>query len=514
MILVDGNPRLTVRDLAALPECDYAAAAQFDVLYGLADAAPVAMDTMAQRVAALGMDFEKRLLGELEARLGPAARPPRPARFDDSAATAAAMDATLACMIERAPLIYQPFISGDGVYGFADFLLWDADAGAYVVVDAKYATTPGPSRSANKPDPAHLLQVATYAVVLANAGAPIAGVVRLAYADGGHWDEPLSTMRPLVESAMIQASSLGARASKASAPQPWAETENCGTCEWCAPHAAAALDTILVYGLNRKQRAKLAGAGVATMRDLASHDRGAIAGIGDAVLDALIDQASLHVKTLDDGGTPAVHVFGRDPLDALPDDDAGDLFFDFEGDPLWTSPDGVWGIEYLWGYLDREGAFTALWAHDRAGEAAALRTFVTALAERRMTHPGMHVYHYAAYEVSALRRLVKRHSWGDELLESLVGDGVFVDLYATVKHSVRTSQPSLSIKKLEPLYMGDELRSGVDNAADSIAAYADACAAREAGDTSACSALLADIEDYNRYDCLSTLRLLDWLRTL
>ncbi len=37
----------------------------------------------------------------------------------------------------------------------------------------------------------------------------------------------------------------------------------------------------------------------------------------------------------------------------LPDADKGDLFFDFEGDPLWTADGREWGLEYLWGVLDR-----------------------------------------------------------------------------------------------------------------------------------------------------------------
>ena len=36
----------------------------------------------------------------------------------------------------------------------------------------------------------------------------------------------------------------------------------------------------------------------------------------------------------------------------LPDPDKGDLFFDFEGDPLWTVDGREWGLEYLWGVLD------------------------------------------------------------------------------------------------------------------------------------------------------------------
>jgi len=71
---------------------------------------------------------------------------------------------------------------------------------------------------------------------------------------------------------------------------------------------------------------------------------------------------------------------------------------------------------------------------------------------------------------------------------------------------------SYSIKKLEPLYMGDELReSEVTNAADSITEYANARDLLALGREAEAQPLLDAIGDYNRYDCVSTLRLRDWL---
>ena len=56
---------------------------------------------------------------------------------------------------------------------------------------------------------------------------------------------------------------------------------------------------------------------------------------------------------------------------------------------------------------------------------------------------------------------------------ALLREGVLVDLYDTVRNSLRISENSYSIKKLEPLYMGDQLReSDVADGAGSIAAYA------------------------------------------
>ena len=97
-------------------------------------------------------------------------------------------------------------------------------------------------------------------------------------------------------------------------------------------------------------------------------------------------------------------------------------------------------------------------------------------------------------------------------LDDLLRSEVFVDLYATVRGSVRVSAPSHSIKKLEPLYMGNELRSedGVQAGDASILAYHEYRELRKSEPAKA-EAQLADLQDYNTYDCLSTLRLRDWL---
>ena len=87
---------------------------------------------------------------------------------------------------------------------------------------------------------------------------------------------------------------------------------------------------------------------------------------------------------------------------------------------------------------------------------------------------------------------------------------MLVDLYAVVRRSLRVSQPSYSIKKLEPLYMGDQLREGeVTDAAASIVEYHAYRQAREDADAEEAERLLEHIRDYNEYDFLSTLRLRD-----
>ena len=90
----------------------------------------------------------------------------------------------------------------------------------------------------------------------------------------------------------------------------------------------------------------------------------------------------------------------------LPDPSPGDLFFDFEGNPFW---DASGSLEYLWGILDVDGNFEPLHAHDHETERIAFERFVDLVHERLARYPDLHVYHYAAYEITALKRLMGRY---------------------------------------------------------------------------------------------------------
>ena len=210
-------------------------------------------------------------------------------------------------------------------------------------------------------------------------------------------------------------------------------------------------------------------------------------------------------------------LFDPAALAAIPPPSPGDIFFDFEGDPMWQEPGTTaWGLEYLFGCIEptagSEPTFTPFWAHDRRQERQALIDFLEYVRTRQEQWPDMHIYHYAAYEKTALLRLAAMHGVGEQQIDDLLRANVLVDLYPIVKGAMRISQPSYSLKKLEPLYMGDDLRSGdVTTAGDSVIEYAKYCEAVTAGDESTAQQLLDEIEDYNRYDCVSTLRLRDWL---
>ncbi|MDQ3448548.1 MAG: TM0106 family RecB-like putative nuclease, partial [Chloroflexota bacterium] len=197
-------------------------------------------------------------------------------------------------------------------------------------------------------------------------------------------------------------------------------------------------------------------------------------------------------------------------LAALPPPSPGDLFFDMEGDPF-VEEGGADGLEYLFGVIEPAGgmvdapAFHAFWGLDRAGEKRAFEQFIDLVMDRLRKDPDLHVYHYAAYEPSAVKRLMGRHATREEEVDRLLRGDVFVDLYSVVRQGVRVSQDSYSIKKLEPLY-GLIREVALKDAGSSIVNFERWL---DGGGTD--QALLEQIREYNRDDCVSTLRLRDWL---
>ncbi|MCB9925601.1 MAG: TM0106 family RecB-like putative nuclease [Planctomycetaceae bacterium] len=195
----------------------------------------------------------------------------------------------------------------------------------------------------------------------------------------------------------------------------------------------------------------------------------------------------------------------------LPEPDPGDIFFDIEGDP--HALDG--GLEYLLGYvvLDDVGnaQYKAHWAVDRPSEKIVFEQFIDFVMQRWSKFPGMHVYHYAHYEPSAVRRLAMRHATREEEVDQLLRGERFIDLYAVVRQGVRASVESYSIKKLEPFY-GYERLAELEDARHSLRRV------ERALELKLPSGILDDdkklVEAYNEDDCQSTLRLREWLENL
>ena len=67
--------------------------------------------------------------------------------------------------------------------------------------------------------------------------------------------------------------------------------------------------------------------------------------------------------------------------------------------------------------------------------------------KRRKRYPKMHIYHYAAYEKTALLRLAGRYGEGEDEVDDLLRNGVLVDLYPFVRKSIRVGTENYSLNR-------------------------------------------------------------------
>jgi predicted RecB family nuclease len=497
MFLLEDVVIYSASDLTAAAHCEWAVMRKLDAKLGRIEAVVEEADAMLTRAGALGDEHELRYLEQLKLTRD-VAEFERPQARDYVAAAAATAEAF---HVKRDVLFQATFFDGRFI-GFADFIMLNTD-GVYEVFDTKLA---------RKAKITAVMQLAAYSDQLLALGVPIGEEVHLLLGDGTQTTHQLKEIMPVYRRRRDRLVRIIDERVADDSASPWGDERYgaCGSCSACTEQVALHRDVLLVAGMRMTQRKKLAAAGVSTIEHLAERML-PVPGLAAATLTGLREQAAIQLTATPDGA-PAVRVFAPEALAAIPEPDAGDIFFDFEGDPLYRDGEnGAWGIDYLFGLIENDGTFVPFWAHDLAQERVALQQFLAYVAARRTTYPNMHIYHYASYERTHLLSIAARHGVGEDEVDGLLAENVLVDLYPIVKKSVRVGSRSYSIKKLEPLYMGADHRTGVDNAADSITEYADARALIAAGETLEGQAKLDDIADYNRYDCVSTLKLRDWL---
>ncbi|TDO09146.1 uncharacterized protein EV580_5180 [Mycobacterium sp. BK086] len=497
MFVADDRVIYSASDLAAAARCEYALLRAFDAKLGRGPSVS-AEDELLARTAELGDQHEERHLDELRSAADVTVIG-RPA-YSVAGLTAAA-HATRRAVEQRAPVIYQAAMFDGRFAGFADFLLLDGER--YRLRDTKLA------RSVKVEA---LLQLAAYAETLSAAGVAVHDEVELVLGNGITRAYRVDELLPVYRSRRTELQELLDRHLDAGLAVDWADerVRACMRCPECEARVRETDDLLLVAGMRVSQRARLIEAGITTVAELAAHD-GAVPDMPARAVKALSGQARLQISPRVEG-KPPYEVVDPQPLMLLPDHDKGDLFFDFEGDPLWTADGTDWGLEYMFGVLGAGGEFKPLWAHDRRQERKALKSFLDMVRKRRKRYPKMHIYHYAAYEKTALLRLAGRYGEGENEVDDLLRNGVLVDLYPFVRKSIRVGTENYSLKSLEPLYMEAEHRAGdVTTATDSITMYARYCELLADGNDDEAAAVLKEIEDYNHYDCRSTRKLRDWL---
>ena len=412
---------------------------------------------------------------------------------------------TVAALHKGVDVIYQGALQGPAWKGYVDFLERietpsDLGSYSYEVVDTKLKRVP---------DPKHILQLVVYSDLLAQVQGrqPEYGHLQLGLGDRS--SHRLSEYANYVRQLQGQLVQFWEN-SEGTTPRRCPECELCKWRQRCTNQWIEEDSLYMVAGIRKQQIMRLEHAGIRTMEGLAAlQDQDRIDRIAPKTLQNLRIQAQLQAARRS-GGEPTTllrpHIKGKG-FDLLPEPDPGDLFYDIEGDPHYRE-NGEERLEYLHG-IWYQGNFKSIWAHNHSEERQALLDLFAFFQKQIEDFPNAHIYHYAPYEMTALRRLTTKYSFGEEILDGWQREKRFVDLYAVVRGSIFASEENYSLKSLETFYM--ENRTGsVTTASGSIIAYHNWRMKVDTDDPSA-TENLKELEYYNQVDCESTEKLRDWL---
>ena len=414
---------------------------------------------------------------------------------------------TLEAMQTGADVIFQATFFDGRWRGHADFLYrTDRPSPAfgpfsYDIADTKLAR--GVKASA-------ILQMCVYADLLERLQGVPPETVYVVTGDGFEHPHRLDDYRAYYRhaKARFEGRVLDGSSARPTYPDP---VDHCRVCVWyptCIQRRRDDDHPSIVAGMRRVDTERLLDGGVPSLTAIADLPRDVtVADVRPATLRRLSDQARLQLHERRTGErvyeliAPEPAVIGRG-LTALPEPSAWDVFFDIEADP-WAL-DG--GLEYLLGIAieaDGEAVYLPFWGHDREEEKAAFEAFIDCCIARLGEHPEMHIYHYGGYESGAIKRLMQRHATREDEVDRLLRGGVLVDLLNVVRQGIRASVESYSLKQIEKFYLA--AREGpVTEAGFSVVEYERWMREHD-------PAILANIADYNRDDCISTLQLRTWL---
>ena len=531
MQLIDGSPVYSATDLVGFLACDHLTQLERAVLAGLAQR-PNLPDPELDVLRKRGDEHEARYLAELEADGRSVVLITRDGYSADHVESLRmAADETVKAMASGAQVIYQATFFNGRWRGHADFLLRRESPDRpsvygpfhYEVADTKLARHVKASA---------VLQICSYVDQLSELQGVQPEWLHVALGGSAH-----ETVRLRVDDFMAYYRASKQRFEEALGPDaapatyPPAGTypdpvEHCEVCRWvveCKARRRADDHLSLVAGIGRQQRRGLVERGVTTLADLGTLPLPLVPpldGSTERTLERVREQARIQLE----GRMESVVKYELLPpekgrlvepergLASLPVPSPGDLFFDIEGDPYAFED----GLEYLFGVMDVDGRWHAIWSTDAdgaftfAGEKAAFEALMDLFTAQLDRFPETHIYHFHSYEPSALKHLMGKHATRELEVDRLLRGGVMIDLHRIVRQALRASVESYGLKSLEPLY-GYQREVDLRDAGSSIVAFEQWLELGE-GERPAADHL-ARIERYNRDDVISTRELRDWLES-
>jgi predicted RecB family nuclease len=509
MKLVDGSLRLSPTDLANYAACPHLTTLDLRAARGEVKA-PYWTSPVTDALRRRGEAHEAAYIEHLRQSEGLEICDLREQPLDTAGA-----DATAAAMSTGVPIIVQAPLLEPGWAGRADVLrrvesVSRLGGWSYEPLDTKLARETRGSA---------ILQLCAYASALENVQGRLPEFVHVV-APGNPFETRTYRLAEYAAYYRLLRKRLEARrpgdAPVETYPEPVAHCDICRWSAYCDARRRTDDHLSLVASIRRLQIDQfcawhigtLAALGVAAVPFAEKPDRGSRESLVRAREQARVQ---LEGRTL---GRPVHELL---PLVAgmgllrLPEPSAGDIFFDLEGDPF--VPDA--GREYLFGYAyqDDNGQLTYdhAWGLTAAAEKDAFEAFVDFVLDRWQKYPDLHIYHYAPYEPSALKRLMGRFGVREDDVDRMLRAELFVDLYAVVRQGLRASVERYSIKTLEPFYAYVR-EMPLAEAGKHLQAMD---LALEFNETGAVPAETLDVvRRYNKDDCISAARLRDWLEKL
>lgn len=499
---LDGTPIFSASDLVGYLACDHLTSLEFGAADGLCKR-PAYQDPELDLLQRKGGEHETSVLARLGANGKSISRFAFawPRTLTDLQHQAAE---TRTAMQKGVDVIYQGVLLDGRWQGRPDFLLRTERPSAL----GPWSYEPADAKLAGSVKAGALLQLCLYADLLKAAqGQPPQRIGVITGDSEEHWYR-LDDFAAYFRSVRARFEERAASAEHATYPDP---VDHCRICRWstvCADKRREDDHLCRVANITRSHTQRLVTGGVGTLTALAILEPEThVPDVPSSTLERLRAQAALQQLQYADGKV-RYELIPLDPaeplrgLARLPEPNPADLFLDFENDP-WAGEDG---LEYLVGVIAKDdGAwrYRALWAHSAAEERRAFEQLIDEITQRRAANPGMHVYHYGAYEDSTLKRLASRYGTREDELDSLIKQDVLVDLYTVVRQGVRISQETYSLKKVEALY-GFKREGPVTRPGFATVEYERWLVERDA-------AILQGIEAYNKDDCVALVGLRDWL---
>ncbi len=450
MQTIDGRPVYAATDLVAYLACEHLTQLERAALAGLVKR-PMRDDPELDIIRKRGYEHERRFLADLLAD----GRTSTTITLDGSIADQgdqlrAAAAETIAAMGAGDDVIFQATFFDGTWRGHADFLLRidDPDRPSvwgpwhYEVADTKLARHVKASA---------VLQICSYVDQLERVQGVRPEWMHVALGGSARAVERLRVDDYMAYYRSAKARFLATMTDEVPATYPPATTypepvEHCDVCRWAAECVARRRSDdhlSLVAGISARQRRALIDRGVPTLEalgDLPLPMEPKLEGTSKEALLRVREQARIQLEGRRDG---ALHYElllpqGEEPigqergLASLPPPSPGDLFLDLEGDPYAFDD----GLDYLFGILEVDGTFHAFWSRDEAGEFSldgerrAFEAVMDFIGERLRADPNLHIYHYAPYEPTAMKRLMGRYGTRENEVDDLLRAGTLVDLLA------------------------------------------------------------------------------------